>query len=283
MNLLKISSVQRDCVYDGPGIRTTVFLVGCHLHCPWCCNPETQSVTGESTVYIDTDRCLKARDINSPLCKDCSLIGGANQLEKCPFKAYEHFVKEYAPSELIDEIEKDTFLYEDSNGGITFSGGEPFLQINELIPVLEALHKNNYNIAFETTLYFHSEVLRKALSFANVFIVDLKLQPENGLLGKSRYHFIINNNLTILRESSKHIFFRIVFVNSVWSAKERILYYLKSYDVRKIEILKCHNLARKKYLKLGRNNIDYTPDDELLQQFSLFLKQNMISNIILSV
>lgn len=79
MKSLEVTNIQRGCVYDGPGVRTTVFLKGCSLCCPWCCNPET--ITREDAFYIDNSKCLKYQGISSSICNACEKYGGENLSE----------------------------------------------------------------------------------------------------------------------------------------------------------------------------------------------------------
>lgn len=136
--MLKITNIQRGCVYDGPGVRTTVFLRGCTYRCPWCCNPETIS---ERDHYLDWAKCQDYKGRTSTLCDSCERLGGKKPLSECPFGVYEKTYKEYDAKSLERELEKDYELMRASGGGVTFSGGEPLLFAKELEPILESLVK----------------------------------------------------------------------------------------------------------------------------------------------
>lgn len=121
-----ITNIQRFSLHDGPGIRTTVFLKGCSIRCPWCSNPE---------------------NIN-------------HQIESYVKDGKEGFYgKEYSVDQVLKEVLKDKIFYED-NGGVTFSGGEALLYAKELLPLMEQIKQNNISIAVETCLFVLQLILR---------------------------------------------------------------------------------------------------------------------------
>jgi len=130
---VRITNIQHFSLHDGPGIRTTVFLKGCNLKCPWCANPE----------------CISSK-IQGEFGYDISL------------------------EKLEQEIVKDKPFYE-TGGGVTFSGGEPLLQINDLEPLLKSLKNKNINICFETALFVPEKYLKIAKKYSDEFIVDIKM------------------------------------------------------------------------------------------------------------
>ena len=83
MKQLEVTAIQRGCVYDGMGVRTTVFLKGCPFSCPWCCNPET--LYSSPLFFIDNQKCIKEKGLSSSLCRKCIRNGGFDTLECCPF------------------------------------------------------------------------------------------------------------------------------------------------------------------------------------------------------
>lgn len=278
MNKIRITSIQRGCVYDGPGVRTTVFLKGCSLHCPWCCNPET--ISQKQQWFCDDSKCLLKNGIESNLCQNCIRCGGESKEQNCPFGVLTPVSEEIGAKQLIELLLKDKELYGES-GGVTFSGGEPLLQAEDLLPVLQVLGKADVNIAFESTLYAPSKKLMIILSQANTMIVDLKLQREQGSI--PAYLSKISVNLELLNEYDINIQYRLVFVDSLIDDKEKVIDQLSCLGVKRIELLKCHNLGSKKYQKLKMKNVDYTADENLMQKFASFLSSRNIEVNILKV
>lgn len=271
MNKLRVSAIQRGCVYDGPGVRTTVFLKGCTLHCPWCCNPE--NISKEQEWFIDESKCLKNKGIDSVLCISCERNGGDNAIVKCPFSISEPVSSDLESSELMLQIEKDKDVF-GGDGGVTFSGGEPLVQSYELIPVLQECKKQDIKIAFETTLFAGKKNVERVIPFTDVMIVDLKLQPEQSNI--PNYLSRISENLSLIKAQNIKVIYRMVFVNSMMQAKESIYKQLKSFDVENIELLKCHNLGAKKYGKLNMESEDFTADENSFQEFSAYLQSKQI-------
>ncbi|NOZ69311.1 MAG: glycyl-radical enzyme activating protein [Deferribacteres bacterium] len=156
-----IFNIRRFALDDGPGIRTTVFLKGCPLSCIWCHNPESMDPAAEVAFY--PDRCILCGDcrrvcsegavsmhdmqrINREQCTACGRCA-----DICPAGAVELIGGYYLAGELVEILLRDRVFYETSNGGVTFSGGEPALYTRYLQPVMEELKKNNIHIAIQTS------------------------------------------------------------------------------------------------------------------------------------
>lgn len=231
MEKIRITNVQRFSLHDGPGIRTTVFLKGCNLKCPWCANPENMDF--EPTPYINQNT------------KEQGIFG-----------------KEVELLEIYDEIIKDKPYYQMNNGGVTFSGGEPLLQIKELEPLLKKLTEEKINICIETALQVPSELVEIAVKYINEFIIDIKIldsqECEQVLNGNIELY---NKNLEILSEKEKINIFRIPLVNEYTlkeSNIEKILELLQKYKFKKVEIFKIHNLAESKYKSIGKEMMKFS-------------------------
>lgn len=228
---VRLSNIQRFCLHDGTGIRTTIFLKGCNLRCPWCANPE--NLEYEKTKYIN---------------KNTGETG--------------FFGKDVEALELYEEIIKDKEYYKINNGGVTFSGGEPLLQIKALEPLLEKLKKEEINMCIETALQVPSELLKIAIKYIDKFIIDIKI------LNKEKCKNILNGdielykkNLEILQENDKIGIFRIPLINEYTLLPEnieKIIELLKKFPAEKIEIFKVHNLAESKYESIGKEMIQFS-------------------------
>ena len=150
-------------VHDGPGIRTTVFFKGCPLSCKWCHNPESLDQKPEEVFY--PHKCIKCGQCNTK----SERFG-----ERCPTGARETVGYEITVPDLMKEINKDLLFYEQSGGGVTFSGGEPLFQAEFLLEALAQCRKDYINTAIDTSGYCDTESLLKAAALANYILYDIK-------------------------------------------------------------------------------------------------------------
>lgn len=249
MSDIRVFNIQRLCVNDGPGVRTVVFLQGCTLQCPWCCNPEGIHLHEESPF----NKGVCYYPDKKQLCQDCEKFGGARSILHCPINAYEPRYVDYTCEELVQVLLKDENLLKD--GGITLSGGEPLLHIDALIPVLKALKGRGIHIACETTLYVPTEYFTTALQYIDYWIVDLKLQF--GYIANNEFEISQNavyENLELLQASvsSEAITFRMVVMQEAAENFVQMANRLKELNIKEIELLECHSLAENKYHQLSK-------------------------------
>lgn len=262
---LRVTSIQRGCVNDGPGVRTVVFLKGCIFKCPWCCNPETQSY--EEELFFDKNKCLHVKGISSNLCDGCKMISGNRDVLKCPFKVAVPVSKDYTKDELLAEILRDKTLFETSNGGVTFSGGEPLLHAKQLLPLLIELKDKGIHVAIETTLAVCMTDIEIVIPYIDLWYVDLKLQPE---MNNLYYYNLVSSNIKKIFTNHSRILFRLVVTNSIADNTKNIITKLKTLNIKTIELLQCHYLAKGKYIKLNKNSSDFSVS---LKQYSGFAEK----------
>ncbi len=181
-----ITEVQRFSIHDGPGIRTTVFFKGCPLRCWWCHNPETQDGGPElaftASKCIACGECVKVcpqrqgpdgdtRDISINRAK-CTVCGACAQA--CPASAREIVGREVGIDEVIREVDRDRPFYRQSGGGMTLSGGEPLLQADFAIGLLQAAKTISLHTCIETCAQVPPDVLDRALPLVDLFLCDFK-------------------------------------------------------------------------------------------------------------
>lgn len=215
-----VGNIQRFCVDDGPGIRTTVFLKGCSIRCPWCCNPENI---------------------------EYAIAQGKSGT------AYGTLMSE---EQILDVVLKDRNYYRDG-GGVTFSGGECLLMLPKLTNLLFKLRENHIHIAVETSLFVPTINLESVLDFIDFFYVDFKilLKPEAlSLLGGKTDDFFACLDLIAAKEQISKIHPRMPIVPGITDKKDNLLAVigaLLKYNLSSIEIFSVHNLGASKYEDLG--------------------------------
>lgn len=273
MKHLEVTNIQRGCVYDGPGVRTTIFFRGCLFKCPWCCNPENIYI--DKKYFIDESKCLKNKGVESRLCNSCERNDGSSPLVDCPFGVTTNIINEYIIDDLVYEIMKDRTIFELSSGGVTLSGGEPLLHVDCLIELCKKLKDNNINIWVESTLCLKTNDLESIIPYIDGVILDLKLQRENHRQ-TSEYITLIKENIDLLIHYNILLTYRIVFVNSLCDDIEFVVDSLNQLRVKQIEILPCHNLGENKYRKL---ELPYTKFSYLKSKLELF-EEVLSSNLI---
>ena len=223
MNEGIIFDIKRYAINDGPGIRTTVFLKGCPLNCWWCHNPE---------------------GINSKI----------EKFNKKDTVGYNLNVKD-----IINEILKDHIFYNESGGGVTFSGGEPLLQIDFLHSILIECKKNNLNTAIDTCGYSTIDNIDKIYDKVDLFLFDLKFINEKEHLkytGKSNK--IIIKNLIYLSNKGKKVQIRIPLIPNITDTSENLISIKQFIDklryIDEICLLPYNKYAEVKIAKFNLNS-----------------------------
>ncbi len=287
-----IFNIQRYSIHDGPGIRTTVFLKGCPLNCWWCQNPESQ-LSGQEMIFWE-DRCIS--------CGACSTIcpSGAIQMkdgipvtekekcilcgkciEKCPTLAREMIGEKLTTEEVIKEIEKDLIFYEESSGGVTFSGGEPLGQSEFLEALLICCQKKKIHTAVDTSGYISWEILSKISSKVDLFLYDLKIMDsERHKKYTGISNEIILENLKKLSSVHHNIFVRFPLIPGINDDYQNIKEtgeFLSSLKISQVNILPYHYIGIDKYRRLGRTYhlaaTQKPPSEEKLSEVSAILSK----------
>lgn len=272
MNSAVILNIQRFSVHDGPGIRTSVFFKGCPLHCPWCHNPE--SIDARPELAIRPERCIGC-DRCSPECHP----GGAGRLdgdapaarsggiclrcgacaEACPSGARDLLGWRTSVADLVVELEKDRPFYDESRGGVTFSGGEPVAPQNAkfLLDCLDACRERGLHTVVDTCGHVSRETLLAVAERADLLLYDLKIMDP----GKHRAavgvgNELIHANLRALIGTGRRVWVRTPLIPG-WTDDEQNLAALAGFVAGlgrpvPVHLLPHHGNAAQKYRRLGR-------------------------------
>lgn len=235
---IRVTNIQRMCFDDGPGIRTTVFLKGCSIHCPWCSNPENilynkQTICGKDDVQLYVDR---------------------------------EYGIDYDAETLVNILEKDRKFWNDG-GGVTFSGGEALLQAEQLEEVWVRLKKDGVHLAVETALFVPDRLLEIAMQYIDFYYVDAKLLDKElcmSVLGGDIDQY--KHNVEKLVSKHKDIHFRVPCSKEYVlqeSNQKALCVFLRQYTQYPVEIFAIHDLGREKYRSIGLEMPDFEKATEI--------------------
>jgi pyruvate formate lyase activating enzyme len=217
-----VFDIKRFAIHDGPGIRTTVFLKGCPLRCWWCHNPESQDVKSETDVKK-------------------ILLDGIS----------------FDKTEIVG---KESVFYDESGGGVTFSGGEPMLQPEFLTRLLKASKQKGFHTAVDTSGFAKTEHFNEILGLTDLFLFDLKHTNDaehRKFTGVS--NDLILQNLSFLTENSAHIIIRIPLIPGINTYENEIgsmIGLLNTFDgkIKEVHLLPYHDIAKNKYRRFEKEN-----------------------------
>jgi len=258
--------VQKFSVHDGPGIRTTVFFKGCPLSCIWCHNPESRSF--DADLMTDDEKCtgcgncthhcpLQAITVHGSvqvtdrgLCNACGVCA-----DFCLKDSREIAGRTVSKAELLAEILKDRIFYEQSGGGVTFSGGEALCHIDTLEPLAAECRCRGLHVAIDTCGFVPQDVFHRILPHTNLFLYDLK-QMNSDL--HHRYtgqdNRLILENLRFLSAAGAAIVLRLPLIEGINASPddiEAVLRFIKTLRILQVNLLPYHNTGSSKYAKLG--------------------------------
>lgn len=263
-----VFDVKKFSIHDGPGIRTTVFFKGCPLNCWWCHNPESQSPEPELVIRptrcIECEACLEAceqgaisRDSDGVTTdiEKCTLCGAC--VEVCYAEAREIVGREMTVAQVMAEIERDVPFYDESGGGVTFSGGEPLFQPDFLFALLQACREQEIHTALDTCGFAPWETLDRIRKTVDLFLYDLKLMDDarhRTFTGASNEPII--RNLRALSQRGHDIILRVPVIPGVNDDEEDVhqigQFAASLPDLRQVDLLPYHHTAAQKYERLHK-------------------------------
>ncbi|WP_421920162.1 glycyl-radical enzyme activating protein [Marinifilum sp.] len=291
MSQTLIFDIKRYAINDGPGIRVTIFFKGCPLSCVWCHNPESispfaQKMYAESKC-IGSVKCIEVcpesalkltkqgivTDIEKcTLCGKCAVV--------CPTKAIEMSGKVYSGEELVRIIERETIFFDHSEGGVTFSGGEPLMHHKSLIEILDKCKERDIHRVVDTTLFANSEIVLEVAKRTNLFLVDFKaFESEVHKKYTGVNNELILQNIQLLAENNIDFIIRIPFIKGVNTDEETIIRmadFLSAipWKRKEVNLLPYHDVGKHKHTKLGSEylveDLEVPSEEELERAQKIF-------------
>ncbi len=291
--MIRISNIEKFATHDGPGIRTTVFLKGCFLHCPWCANPETWK--SEPVLMHDAKKCVE--------CKTCMHVcerGAISfpfqwDMDKCIYcKKCENYClqdaisfagKDMEINEVIKEVLKDKDYFDQSNGGITISGGEPFMQLDAFLELIKQCKNNGLHVAVETTGNYCLDTLKEALPYIDLFLMDLKhldAQKLKDITG-GNLGLILNNFKYLAQHCPNKVIVRMpVIPRFNDDICEDVIRFCANLKLSEVNLLPFHTMGKSKWNQLNKEFMydkdkmmdrnDLTPYIDVGKQLGVYVK-----------
>ncbi len=275
-----VSNIQRFCVHDGPGIRTTVFLLGCPLRCHWCQNPET--LAHRPILLFNPDKCAgcaacveacpqgaarRGEDgglrFDRALCTACGRCTAS-----CCYRARQLSARAFSVQSLLEEILKDRVAFRNSGGGVTLSGGEPLLDAEFASRLLEACGRSGVPTAVETCGAVPWDHFERVLPHVDLFLYDLKaIDPEKHRTWTGADNHAVLSNARSLAEAGKRLIARVPLVPGVndddeeFQAIARFAAGLRG--VEELHLMPFHQIGSSKYALAGMEyRMQDTPEED---------------------
>lgn len=295
-----IFDIKKFAINDGPGIRLTVFFKGCNLQCKWCHNPESMSPKVQKMYNakkcIGAVKCIENCPNNALELTEngivtnydiCNLCGKC--AEVCPTKAFEMLGSEIPISELMKKIDNEAIFFDQSGGGVTFSGGEPLIHSVYLLAALKECGKRMYHRVVDTTAFSNLETLLEVAKHTELFLIDLKVMDAE----KHKEYTGVGNekilsNIVELAKTNCEIVFRIPLIKGVNTSEDNILktaVFINSLEGSRnvVNLLPYHNISENKHLKLGNSTnfmkFETPTTQEIEKVISIFKIKGIIATI----
>lgn len=295
-----IFDIKRYAINDGPGIRIVIFLKGCNLNCSWCHNPEGISTLQERmyshSKCISCGLCVSSCPTTAltltpgGISTDnslCELSGNCARV--CPAKAIEISGHPMNISEIMSEIGKERIFFDQSGGGVTFSGGEPLMHAAFLIELLKACGNLDIHRTVDTAGLAKREILLEVAKYTDLFLFDLKMfDNERHRQWTGVSNLTILENLKVLSETGAQIIIRIPLIGEINDDDNNLddtaaFIASLSGEKKEVNLLVYHKIAQNKFGKLGRSEefrLFKEPSSEAVQNaLAIFQRHGLNASI----
>lgn len=286
---LEVTDIQRGCTHDGPGLRTTVFLKGCPLRCKWCHNPETQQVRKEA--YYRPMKCIGCMQCVKACPQGCHLEENGSHLfdptacircmactEVCPGGALEPVSRTMELEEVVEAVLADRVFYR-NRGGLTLSGGEPTMQKEAVLALLDAMKAEGIHTCMETCGAFPESLVGSLAKRVDLFLYDVKdTDPVRHRENTRGDLEAILRNLRQLDALGAETVMRCLLIPEVNLNEAHALALgalFQSLDhCRYVELLAYHPYGLSKSEQLGRQDLQFRqPEQAEMEAFGAMLKK----------
>jgi pyruvate formate lyase activating enzyme len=265
-----VFDIKKFSLHDGPGIRTTVFLKGCGLRCWWCHNPESQQPRPE--LLLRTELCIRCGACVEE-CPQAAIQPDGDQfitdrevcarcgtcVAFCAADAREIAGREMTVDDVMAEVLHDVIFYDQSGGGVTFSGGEPLLQGDFLFDLLRVCKDYDLHTIVDTCGYASADTLDRVRPYVDLFLYDIKVMDDarhREVTGVS--NALILDNLRRLADHQHPVVMRLPIIPHISDDEDNVrqvgMLASRMPNVERVDLLAYHKLGKDKYERLGRLN-----------------------------
>ena len=269
-----IFNIQKFSINDGPGIRTVVFFKGCPLKCTWCANPESQEprlqILWDEKKCLHCETCVRScptlavKKLNGKILVDPKKCSGAGVcsdhgicIARCPAHALKPEGERKTVSEIMKVVLQDLPFYEESDGGVTLSGGEATMQPQFTIELLKALKEKKIHTAIETTGFTSPAIFRRIVEYLDLILFDIKHWDEAKHKEKTGVsNTPILQNMKYAIDIGKEVLPRLPVIPNYNNSLDDAIGFvsrLKQVGAKKVQLLPFHQFGEKKYNMLGRD------------------------------
>lgn len=296
---LSVIEIERFAVHDGPGIRTTVFLQGCPLHCWWCSNPESQACKAQ--LLYDKRKC-----IGCGRCYNSCNYGAIEMIDKRPVFYREKCVgcracekacltgainfssKEMTPQEVVDIVIRDKHYYEITGGGLTVSGGEAFVQFDGFLRLIKLAKDKGLHVAVETCGQYKLSLMQQALPYIDLFLFDLKHIDRNKLYTYTGGNLdtILENISYIAANAPEKLQLRVPIIpdfNNDYDTMRVLFDKIIEIGLNEVQLLPYHILGIGKYSQLDKEYEMDCRKSLLKEELNEFVEMGKSKGIIVRV